>query len=139
MEIVPEVYGSYVAYENWNAVIYLELLKSLYRMLILPLLFYQKFRKDIESIGFKVKCYDTCVAKNITRNKKITITWHVDDLKVSHSEKDVVGSFIEWTKETYEYVTKLNPSKGKIHDYVSMTLDSMTPGEVKVYMKEGID
>ena len=63
------------------------------------------------------------------------ITWHVNDLKVSHAENDIVDAFTEWTNETYEYVTKLKPSGGNIHDYLSMTLDYMESGEVKLYVK----
>ena len=35
------------------------------------------------------------------------MTWHVNDLKVSQADKDVVDAFIELTKETYEDVKKL--------------------------------
>ena len=69
----------------------------------------------------------------------MTITWHVDELKVSHSDKGAVDAFIEWTKETYEYVKQIKPSRGKIHDYLSMTLDYTASGEVKLYTKEYID
>ena len=30
------------------------------------------------------------------------ITWHVNDLKVSHADKDIVYAFIECTNDTYE-------------------------------------
>ena len=66
------------------------------------------------------------------RDKQITITWRVDDLKLSHADKDIVDSFIEWTKDTYEYLTKRNPSRVKIHDYLSVTMDYTTSGEVKI-------
>ena len=74
-------------------------------MLIASLLFYRKLRKDMESIGFKVNPYDPCVSNNMIRDKKMTITWHVDDLKVSHADK-----YIQCSKEKYEYITKLNSS-----------------------------
>ena len=66
------------------------------------------------------------------RDKQITITWRVDDLKLSHANKDIVEAFIEWTKDTYEYLTKQNPSRVKIHDYLSVTMDYTTSGEVKI-------
>ena len=135
VDIDPEVCGPYFTYENGKAVLYLELLKSLYVMLIAPLIFFQKLMKDIEAIGFKVNSYDTCVANNIICNKQITITWNMDELKVSHSDKDVVDVLIQWTKDTYEDVTTRKPSRGKIHDYLAITMDYTTSGEVKNYMK----
>ena len=66
-------------------------------------------RKDLGAIGLKVNTYGTCVFNKMINDKNITIAWHVNDLKVSHAEKDIIESFIQWTKETYEDVTKLNP------------------------------
>ena len=54
---------------------------------------------------------------------------------MSHADKDIVDAFIQWTNETYEGITKINTSRGKIHDYLAMTLDYTTSGEVKIYMK----
>ena len=111
----------------------------MYGILIEPLLFYLKLRKDLEVIGLKVKHYGTCLANNNVDDTQMTITWHEDEPKLSHSNRDIVDTFIEWTKETYKDVTKLNPSRGKIHDYLAMTLDYTTPGEVKSYMKYYIE
>jgi len=42
---------------------------ELYRMMLSSILYYKKFRKDIESIGFKVNPYDICVANRIINGK----------------------------------------------------------------------
>ena len=133
--IAPEVYGPYIIYENLKAVIYLKLLKSLDGLLIASLLFYQNLRKDLGAIGFRVNSCDPCVANKMVRDKQMKNNRHVDDLKVSNSDKDIVDALIQWTKDTYEDVTKLNPSRGKIHDHISMTLYYTPSGEVKNYMK----
>ena len=131
VEIAPEVYGTSITYDNGKSVIYLELLKSLYVMLIASLLFYQKSRKDMEAIGFKVNPYDPCMANKMIHDKTMTITGHVDDMKFSHYYKDVVEGFIQFT-------TDINPSSRKIHEYLAMTLDYTISGEVKIYVKEYI-
>ena len=87
-----------ITYENGKAVLHLELLKQLYVMLIVSLLLYQKLRKDLEAIGFKVNPYDTCVSNNMIWYKRKTMTWHVNDLKVSHDDKDIVDAFIQCTE-----------------------------------------
>ena len=58
--------------------------KALYGMLQSSLLYYKKFRKDLEGIGFVVNPYDPCVANRIINGSQHTVTWHVDDLKSSH-------------------------------------------------------
>ena len=108
-------------------------------MLIASLLFYWKLSKDLEAIGFKLNIFDYCVSNNMIWYKKITITWRVDEIKVSHAEKDIVDALIQQTKEKYAYITKLKPSREKINNYPSMNLDYTTLGKVKFFMKEYID
>ena len=48
--IAPEVYGGYVVYENGKRVLYVEVLRALYGMLISALLWYKCFRSDLEKI-----------------------------------------------------------------------------------------
>ena len=43
----------------------------------------------------------------------MAINLHVDDLKVSHAEKDIVDAFIQWIKETYKDITNLIPQEAK--------------------------
>ena len=76
-------------------------------MLIASLILYQKLRKDIEAISFNVNTYDPCVTNKIICNKKMTINWNLYDLKVSHSDKDIVDTFIEGNKETHDNVKNL--------------------------------
>ena len=58
----------------------------------------------------------------------LTIIWHVDDLKISHKNPDVVSRMIEWLKENYQKIFpdgsgKMTISRGKIQDYLEMKLD----------------
>ena len=72
-DIRPEIHEPYLRFNNKNRekILYVHILKALYRMIIASLLYYKKFRKDIESIGFEVNQYDKCVA-NRTVNEKNT-------------------------------------------------------------------
>jgi hypothetical protein len=51
-----DTYKDYVVYEGHknNKVLYLQVNKAIYGMLQSSLLFYKKFKKDLESIGFKI-------------------------------------------------------------------------------------
>jgi len=65
VEMAPEVYGPYVVFENGKKVLYVQVLKALYGMLAAALLWYKKFRADLETIGFEFNPYDPCVANKI--------------------------------------------------------------------------
>ena len=53
-------------------------------------LFYEHLMKVLSRMGFILNPCDDCVANNTINSSQCTITWHVDDLKVSHKEKKVV-------------------------------------------------
>jgi len=69
--------------------------------------------------------------------KQFTVLWHVDDLKISQKDKNVVDQFIDWAIKKHEdsEITKLKPSRGMVHDYLGTTLDYSATGVVKLYMK----
>ena len=48
------------------------------------LLYYQRFVKDLKSVGFEINPYNPCVANKIVQGKQLAVVWHVDDLKASH-------------------------------------------------------
>jgi len=141
IEMHPEIYAPYAIKEKDKTVLYLELMMAMYGMIKAPLLFYRKLRKELEADGFKINPYDICVANKMVNGKQLTVVWHVDDLKVSHKDVPVVDQFIEWCREKWEDpgITKMKPSRGKIHDYLGVTLDYSVPGKVKIYMKDYVN
>ena len=117
----PELYRKYIEIENGKIVLYVEAWKAIYGMLKAALLFYKKFLKGLRSIGFKLNPYDPCVANRIVNGKQMTILWHVDNFKVSHTE-----------------IGLIKISHGLIHNFLGMTLDFSSDGEVKIDMKDYI-
>ena len=67
-QLAPEVYTPYVIHERKSKLLYLEMLKALYGMLVASLLYYKKFREDISTIGFVINPYDVCVANRVVYN-----------------------------------------------------------------------
>ena len=63
----------------------------------------------------------------------MTITWHVDDLKLSHQSDAALTRVIEWLESIYG---TLNPSRGDKHEYLGMSLDYSDPGKVKISMPQ---
>jgi hypothetical protein len=113
-------------------VLHVKLQKALYGCLRSALLFYKKLLRDLEDLGFVVNPYDSCVANTTINGKKFTITWHVDDLKLSHVDIEAVDEMISWLKSIYG--EDMRVSHGKTHDYLGMDLDYLIPGKVQVTM-----
>jgi len=136
VELDPDLYGPFVTYERNEKILYVQMLMALYGMLISSLLYYKKFRKDIESIGFKVNPYDPCVANRYVNGKQHTVLWHVDDLKSSHVDPKVNDKFLLWLEKTYssDKIGKVKAVRGKVHDYLAMKLDYSEPGKVAIDM-----
>ena len=59
-----------------------------------------------------------------------TLTWHVDDLKVSHVDGNVTQNFICDMEMVFGKETPLSVSHGEIHDYLGMMLEFEEPGWV---------
>jgi hypothetical protein len=105
------------------------------------LLFYKKFRKDLEGIGFKVNPYDPCVANRTINSQQHTITWHVDDVKSSHVDPKVNDDFHTWLESMYgdDDIGNVKSVRGKIHDYLGMRLDYTEQNVFTVDMTDYID
>jgi len=60
--------------------------------------------------------------------------WHVNDLKISHVSPAVVTGVIEQLNAKLGALSLLTVTHGKVHDYLGMMLDYLTPGKVRVTM-----
>lgn len=126
-----------MVYEGKNKdvpILYVHVLKAIYGMLISAFLFYKKLTADLEAYGFEVNPYDPCVANKMVVGKQLTVSWHVDDLKISHATKEVVDDFLEWVKATYGAIGEVKVSRGKVHDYLGMKLDYSVKGQLSINM-----
>jgi hypothetical protein len=136
VEMAPEIYGNFVVYEKNKKILYVEVLKALYGMLVSALLWYKKFREDLEKIGFKFNPYDPCVANRDVRGKQHTIRFHVDDVMSSHVEPRVNDEFEKWLNATYGDYGKVKTVRGHFHDYLGMSFDFSTRGKVVISMTD---
>ena len=134
VQLNPEVYGNYVVFENGRKVIYVVVLKAIYGMLIASLLWYKKFKKDLEKEGFVFNPYDPCVANRNVNKAQHTIVFHVDDLKSSHIDKKVNDKFEKWLQGKYGGYKAVTAHRGKKFDYLGMILDYSEKGKVKIDM-----
>ena len=99
-------------------------------MLKSALLFYQKLNEDLKKIGCEINTYDPCIMNKNVGGSQLTITWHVDDLKVSHKDLSEVTKIIEHLQGIYG--DKMTVRRGKVHDYLGMTLNYREKDILKV-------
>ena len=102
IDICPGIYEEFIVYERNQKVIYVKILKALYGILKASILYYQKFRTDIESIGYLVNLYDACVANKIINDKQHTLIWHIDDVNEGHVYAKVNDKFHRWCESKYD-------------------------------------
>ena len=67
--------------------------------------------------------------------KQCTIIWHVDDLKISHVEENVIEDIIQCLNERFGKESPLTTS-GKVLEYLGLTLNYSKCGRVKISMYE---
>lgn len=139
LDIDPKTYGGYVVMENGRKVIYVLVLRAIYGMLVASLLWYKKFRKDLETIGFEFNPYDPCVANRIVNGKQQTIRFHVDDILSSHVNPKVNDKFLKWLNKHYGTVKKVVATRGKVHEYLGMTIDFREKGKVHIIQDDSIE
>jgi hypothetical protein len=134
-----KLYRKYVKDEHGKTVLYVELLKALYGTMHAVLLFWKLLSSKLVLWGFKINPYDWYVANKMIDGKQCTILWHVDDLKISHIDPDVNTSIIELIDAEFGKEAPLTITRGRIHDYLGMTLDYTEKGKVKIKMLDYVD
>ena len=135
LEIDPVAYKPYVTYEKGKPVIYMEMLKALYGTLRAARLFWERLSGVLVSWGFVINPYDSCVANKWIDGAQCTITWHIDDLKISHVKEDVLTKIIEDLKAEFGRLGELSVSRGRRHDYLGMYLDYSEDRVLEVDMR----
>ena len=83
-------------------------------------------------MGFELNPYDLCVANMMVNGSQQTVTWHVDDPKISHKDAAVNTQTIKELSKIYG--PGITVSQGKVHDYLGMDLDYTGHKNVKISM-----
>lgn len=105
----------------------------LYGTLKAALLLWKRLSSHLIKWGFKLNPYDNCVANNMINCKQCTILlWHVNDLEISHVEASVVTDIIiKLLKHKFRIEAPLTVTRGKVHEYLGMTIDYSVKGKAK--------
>ena len=110
MEVNHDMYVPYVMYEGKECIMYVELLKALYRTIRTARLFWEKLTAKLWEWGFTPNPHGLCVMNKMVQGKQLMAAWHVDDLKVSHKLSTVVDQFITDMEDKFGKETPINKS-----------------------------
>jgi hypothetical protein len=133
VELYPEVYLEYV---NKAGKLLLRLKKALYGTIEAAKLFYYNLKNSLSEINMIPNEYDECVFNGTINGSNVTITVHVDDLKISSTCKESVEKVLEHLRFKYK---KISVNEGPVVEYLGMIFDYSTEGEVAISMKQMID
>jgi hypothetical protein len=61
----------------------------------------EKMTTKLLKMGFSIKPYDDCAANKSVNGSTCSVVWHVDDLKISHKDHDVVIGIIEQINKVF--------------------------------------
>ena len=79
------------------------------------------------------------MVNKIINGSQCTISWHVDDLKISHVDGNVNWEILTILQQEYGKEALIPSTTGKVHDYLGMTIDYSIPGKVMFRMEDYID
>ena len=98
--------------------------KTVYGTLLGAILFYQKLSGQLYNWRNKQNPYDPCTFNKTVNGQQLTIQFHVDDLKLSHMDQDVLESLVKDLNNVFRTSKKeLAETKGDIHGYLGLTID----------------
>ena len=129
--------ASYETFRDANDTIVVRLDKALYGCVEASLLWYKDLKSKLVADGFVENPYDRCLFNRIgSSGKQISIVLHVDDLMVTSESQTDLDNFGLYLKSVYP---ETRTNSGEILDYVGMTFDFTTTGEVCVTMHKCVD
>ena len=86
-----------IRYKNGKKVLYLRIMKALYRWIEYILLWYDLYANTLKELSFVINLYKIFVSNKITYGKQCTIWWYVNNNKVSHVKPKVNKMIIKTT------------------------------------------
>jgi len=143
VRVDPRRWSKHMKWEHGRPVIYVLCNKAIYGTITAALLSYKKLIGHLSEWGFEMNPYEPCCWNKMINGKQATIVFHVDDLKLSHMEPSVITKILDKLEKVYATIDPMTKTRGKLHQYLGMTIDYRTKGEVKIsmydYIKKMID
>ena len=145
IDVAPDIYGLYVTTDRKGFLkIITQCMNVIYVTIIASLMHYCMFYKRLKLNEFNMNPYYHFFVNRLVNVLQQYILFHVGDFKFSHKDTKVNDTFIEVICEEKQSILEdgsstMQVSRGKVHKYLSMTLEYSTFGRVKINMLDCID
>ena len=98
-------------------------------------------------MGFVPNPYDACTMNKMINGSQATVVFHVDHLKVSHKDPEVVKNILDKLDDVYgtlmttegEEKIPIKQTYGKVYKYVGITIDFSEKGKVIISMFDYVE
>ena len=91
-------------------------------------------------MGFEINPYDLCVANSNIEGKQCTLIWHVDDIKISHMNINVVKDIISKLEKKFG---KMTVNFGPDYDFIGIKMrfldDKTLEVDMRDYLRDAIE
>jgi len=115
VKLDPTIYRKHIWYnKHGKPMLDVQLKKALYRTLQAALLFSKLLSETLQEWGFALNPYEKCVVNEIIEGKQCMLIWHIDDLKISHANKNVVENILKKLNDKFGLVGPLTTCRGKV-------------------------
>lgn len=136
----PSTYKKYVfTTKKGRTLLYGKLSKAIYGTLRGALLFYEKLTGHLKEWDFEQNPYDECAFNKMINGEQLTVLLHVDDLKVSHNDQQVLDDFIKQLNGVFGVQKPIAESIGRIHVYLGLTINYSEEGKAKFTMYDYLE
>lgn len=96
---------------------------------------HQKFRSNLEELGFTFDLHGPCTANHEVKDKQQTMQFHVDDIVSSNVDKKGNDEFLMWSNEKHREHAEATATRVKEHKHLGMRLN-FNNGNFEVDMTE---
>ena len=87
-----------ITLKHGKRVLYLKVIHAIYGCIESALCWYNLYSDTLTNEGFITNPYDRYVSNKMIDGKQCTITWYMDDSKLSHVDPKVVDSLLDIIK-----------------------------------------
>jgi hypothetical protein len=135
--MVTELDPKYRDYVEADGSVVVQLDKALYGCVEAAALWYDDLTGKLKAGGFEANAYDSCVLNRTGKDGvQITVAMHVDDLLITSASHANIRELEAHLARAYPETTTRT---GEVIDYVGMTFDFRTTGQVAVTMQRCTD
>lgn len=85
--------------------------------------FNTKLSLHLKEWGFEINPYSHYTFDKTINGEQPTVQFHVNDLKVSHKDPQVLENLMKKFRGVFGKEDKLMETKGKLHNYLGLTIN----------------